>query len=213
MGIPWFLIVLFMGRTLLDLLHLRLERWYGLVCIGLSVVGVVIGQICWLPLSFDVALVSLIFLWIGCRLRQFDFEKQLWLHFLIVAVLWGGTLVLLKLGAAEGDVRNYLEMSARKYPLYPLCIFTAVLGTMMVAYVSTILVRLPVWMKGVLTFLGEHSLIMLCVHTLDFLWEEVYNGISANLLIRGIARVLIDFLIFVLVMYIKKLIGKRRCKK
>lgn len=69
MGIPWFLIVLFMGRVLLDLLHLKLGRWCGLACIGLSVAGVVIGQFVWLPLSFDVVLVSLGFLWIGYWIR------------------------------------------------------------------------------------------------------------------------------------------------
>lgn len=213
MGIPWFLIVLFMGRVLLDLLHLKLGRWCGLACIGLSVAGVVIGQFVWLPLSFDVVLVSLGFLWIGYWIRQYDFKKQSLLRFLIVTALWAGALVLLKLGAAEGAVRNYLEMSARVYPLYPLCIFTAVLGTMMVAYLSTMLVRLPAWMRSVMSFIGEHSLMMLCIHTLDFLWEDIYNGIGSKPLIRGVARILIDFVIFVFVLYLKMLIGKRRCKK
>ncbi len=213
MGIPWFLIVLFMGRTLLDLLHLKLGRWYGPVCMGLSVAGVVIGQYCWLPLSFDVMLVSLLFLLIGCWLRQYDFEKRSLLRFVIALALWFGTMKLLELGAQEGDVRNYLELSARKYPLYPLCILTAVSGTMMVAYISTILVRLPAWMKGALMFIGEHSLMMLCVHTLDYLWERIYLSSSGNPLIRAAVRIAVDLAIFVIVVYIKKMIGKWRCKK
>lgn len=54
---------------------------------------------------------------------------------------------------------------------------------------------------------------MLCIHTLDFLWEDIYNGIGSKPLIRGVARILIDFVIFVFVLYLKMLIGKRRCKK
>lgn len=208
MGIPWFLIVLAIGRSLFDWLHLKAGRGFGLLCLLLGVAGVIIGQYFWLPLSFDVALASLLFLLVGYWLRRFDFNKRPLIRFLIASGIWLGTFLLLEpLGL------KYLEMSARRYPLYPLCLLTAVSGTMMVAYFSIFLVRFLRWLKRPLLFIGEHSLMMLCVHTLDFMWEGLYLRVSHQPLLQAIARIGIDLAVFLIVVFIKKLIGKKELSK
>ena len=203
MGIPWFLIVLFMGRTLFDLLHLKLGRWFAPVCILLSVAGVVIGQYFWLPLSFDVMLVALIFLLFGFWLRRWNFEVCPWICLICVTAVWAVTLVFTELM----DMK-YLEMSMRRYPLYPLCLITAAAGTMMVSQASSLLVRYLGWLKKPLMFLGEHSLDMLIVHTMDFLWEGLYT-FHRHTLVQAFARILVDLVIFVGFVYLKKLIKER----
>lgn len=203
MGIPWFLIVLFTGRTLFDLLHLKLGRGFVPACILLSIAGVIIGQYAWLPLSFDVTLASLIFLLVGYWLRRWNFEIHPWLCLICVAGVWAVSLLFTELMDYK-----YLEMSMRRYPLYPLCLITAIAGTMMVSQLSSLLVRHLGWLKKPLMFLGEHSLDMLCVHTLDFLWEPLYM-FSRHVLICAFVRIVVDLGLFVLFVYAKKLIKER----
>ncbi|MBE6924176.1 MAG: hypothetical protein E7466_02905 [Ruminococcaceae bacterium] len=205
MGIPWFLIVLAVGRTLLDLLHLKTRKGFVPICIVLSISGVVIGQYCWLPLSFDVALASLLFLLIGWGLRSFDFQKRSAIRFLVACALWVGTFSLLEpLGL------KYMEMSSRRYPLYPLCLMTAVAGTVVVAYVSVFISKFLGWLKGPLMYIGEHSMVMLCVHTLDFLWEDLYLQTGPHTLIQALMRIALDLVVFLMAIVIKNLIVKRR---
>lgn len=212
MGIPWFLIVLFTGRTLLDLMHLKMGRSFVPACVLLSIAGVVIGQYVWLPLSFDVTLASLLFLLLGYGFRGYDMGKRPVVRFLTASVLWLGTMLVMELADDGTAIRNYMEMSTRRYPLYPLCLVAAVSGTMMVAYISSFLVRYLGWLKRPLMFIGEHSLMLLCVHTMDYLWEDVYTGASSEPLFQAAVRIVADLAVFVIVVYIKKLIGKWRCK-
>lgn len=205
MGIPWFLIVLFTGRTLFDLLHLKLGKAFIPVCVVLSMVGVVIGQTLqlWLPLSLDVMLASLIFLLFGLWLRKWNFEVCPWICLITVTALWAVTLLF-----TEWMDMKYLEMSMRRYPLYPLCLITALAGTMMVSQFSSLLVRYLGWLKKPLVFLGEHSLDMLCVHTMDFLWEPVYM-VSSKMLVCAFIRLTVDLVAFIAFVYAKKLIKER----
>lgn len=203
MGIPWFLIVLFTGRTLFDLLHLKLGRGFVPACLLLSVAGVVIGQYIWLPLSFDVTLVSLGFLLFGYWLRRWNFEIYPWVCLICVAGVWAVSLLFTELLDYK-----YLEMSMRRYPLYPLCMITAIAGTMMVSQLSSLLIRYLGWLKKPLMFLGEHSLDMLCVHTLDFLWEPLYM-FSSHVIVCAFIRIVIDLGLFIGLVYAKKLIKER----
>ena len=56
-GMIWFFIALFLGRSLFDYLHLKLnKKLFVTVICTFSIAGVVIGRIQYLPLSFDVIL-------------------------------------------------------------------------------------------------------------------------------------------------------------
>lgn len=204
MGIPWFLIVLFTGRTLFDLLHLKLGKGFVPACLVLSILGVAMGPYLWLPFSFDVTLVSLGFLLFGYWLRKWNFEICPWICLICVAGVWAVSVVF-----TEQVAGKYLEMSMRRYPLFPLCIVTALAGTMMVSQFSSLLVRYISWVKKPLIFLGEHSMDMLCVHTVDFLWEPLYS-FSSHLLIGALVRILIDLVVFMLFVLCKKLIKERK---
>ena len=72
LGIPWFLVVMFLGKTLFDYMHLKLsERKLIVGCLLLSVTGVVISRLQWLPLSFDIVLTIMPMFYIGYILRKF----------------------------------------------------------------------------------------------------------------------------------------------
>ena len=58
MGMPWFLVTLALGRILADYLHLRMgQRKFVVSCVVLSFIGVIVGRVQYLPLSFDIVLV------------------------------------------------------------------------------------------------------------------------------------------------------------
>ncbi len=204
MGIPWFLIVLFTGRTLFDLLHLKLGKGFVPVCLVLSVLGVAMGPYLWLPFSFDVTLVSLGFLLFGYWLRKWNFEVCPWICLICVAGVWVVSMVFTELVSGK-----YLEMSMRRYPLFPLSVVTALAGTMMVSQISSLLTGYVSWAAKPLTFLGEHSMDMLCVHTVDFLWEPLYS-FSSRALLCAFVRILIDLAVFILYVRFKKLIKERK---
>lgn len=209
MGMPWFLIVLFTGRSLFDLLHLKLGKAFVPTCIVLSVAGVVIGSKVWLPLSFDVTMATLIFLLMGYGLRSYDPGKNSISGLLVVTSVWLLTLLV----STMAEVK-YLEMSIRRYPLYPLCLVTALAGTLMIARVSSLIVRYLRWLKPVLAFVGENSLMLLCVHTPVFMWEweGLYGHISSHTPVRIGVLMGIELTIFFVIVYIKKLIKKERAK-
>ena len=57
LGVPWFLIALFFGRTLFDYMHLKLKKNVFIIAVCLaSIIGLCFGIIQWLPFSFDIAL-------------------------------------------------------------------------------------------------------------------------------------------------------------
>lgn len=208
MGMPWFLIVLFTGRSLFDLLHLKLGKAFVPTCIGLSVAGVIIGgrYEVWLPLSFDITLASLAFLLMGYGLRSFDPSKRQLTGLLVVTAVW---LVTLPIPSLMGI--KYLEMSGRQYPLFPLCLITALAGTLMISYVSALVVRFPGWLKAIPMFIGKHSLMLLCVHTVIFMWEwdGLYGHISSNMLVRTGVLIGIELTIFLVVVFIKNKLGRK----
>ena len=168
------------------------------------------GQL-WLPLSFDVTLVSLGFLLFGYWLRKWNFEVCPWITLICVAAMWAVTMVFTELMSTSAEAgRNYLEMSMRRYPLYPLCIVTALTGTMMVSQFSSLLVRYFGWVKKPLIFLGEHSLDMLIVHTMDFLWKDLCAKVSSSGAVQAVVLLAMDLAIFTSFVFVKKLIKERK---
>lgn len=206
LGIPWFLIALFLGRSLFDLLHLKIkDKAFTIVCIVLTVTGVAAGQKYWLPLSFDVALAALFFLLCGQWMKNFDISNNALKKMLCAALIWASTLLF-----TEKLADGYLELAVRRYPLFPLCYLTAVAGTLMVSEFSFLLTKYARKIIKPISFCGEHSLMLLCVHTMDFLWEWIYESIGSSEFISAVIRVILDLCVFVALMFVKKKIKKEK---
>lgn len=89
LGIPWFCVVLFCSRTLLDTLHLYLDEIkLMLVSCVLSVAGVFIGKFVWLPFSFDVVLAVIPFLYIALYFRKINVSEKPLFKFVVAFVIW-----------------------------------------------------------------------------------------------------------------------------
>lgn len=202
LGIPWFLVVLFISRTIYDYLRLHLDFNKTLIInIILTTVGVILGETgVWLPLSFDLALAVLIFYSIGEYLKNYNFEKNVSISLVLTGFIWAITLLIQYL-----VVRQYLGHASRDYPLFPLSYISAVAGVMMIIYFSIIISKQKMLYKAytILSIVGRNSMIILIIHMLEdgafrFIWE-----VTDSKLINLIVRLCVDFSIFAIYMYLR----------
>ena len=200
-GLTWFLVALFWGRTLFDYLHLKFScKLLPFISVTLSVIGVYISKYIWLPFSFDIVLAIMIFLYIGSVANLDWFTQKPLIKSAVLFCIWGGTLVVEYISKYD-----YLELAAREYVLFPLCYVTAMAGSFWLCEIGVLLSG----HFAALRYLGENSLVVFCIHYLDYsllfkLWSRTDND-----LLNCIFRLIVDIVAFLLVMKIKSLFIKR----
>ncbi len=193
LGIPWFLLVLFLGRSLFDYLHLKLgRRQFAAALVVCTLSGAAFGKLQWLPFSFDIALAVMPFFAWGVFLKKIDIRHRMYLYGALSLVIWGSTLLLGHMVTA-----SYLELACRRYTLFPLCYVMAIAGTMFFCYLSAAAERIKIMTP--LKYLGRNSMYMLWVHTMDgyvgFMWS-----ITGSSFINAGLRILVDIVLFLVLM-------------
>lgn len=205
LGMMWFLVVLFLSRTLYDLLQLKTNtmiKWG--ICWILSILGVFIGRRMHLPFSFDIVLAILPFLAVGDYFKTYlsSIDSKTWTKLLLSFLTW-----IFLLGIIYYFSFAYLELAVRRYPLYPICYICAVAGTLFIVYFSYILdqkFNIPL-----LTTIGRESLLLFSIHVLDFTFRDIW-AVSTNIYLNLIVRIIVDLSIFFILKYIKELISTHR---
>lgn len=191
-GMMWFLLVLFIGRTLFDYIHLKLSETGFILCALISsVLGVILGRIQWLPFSFDVTLSIMPFFICGFYLRKmYDKMADLfaWYFFFVSFLIWAVSFCI-----SFFVFENYMELADRRYPLFPLCFITAISGTFVVLSVSHFLSKGKI-ITALMTYFGKNSLWLFFVHSIDYIWSFAYN-ITPNTVLSGLIRCFIDCVI------------------
>lgn len=199
----WFLVALFTCKVLFDYLHLKTNnrRLFLLcICIG-SVIGAWIGANKKIPFSIDIALASEILICFGFYYKKRLVSEKPLIKLLMWLIIWGITFLCI-----QTDYSNLrtLDMSLRGYPCYPICFLTGISGTMVILEFSFLVCSgLKVLSKSII-YLGKNSLYFLCIHTLDIVMMEWW--FSEDSFILGLKRILLDILVFVLVMGIRKIV-------
>ena len=62
--------------------------------------------------------------------------------------------------------------------------------------------------NSILCYLGRHSLYIFCIHALDKLWKPLYNMTCSDVA-NCMLRLLIDLLIFVMIIWLKKQVDEK----
>lgn len=213
MGVPWFFFALFFGRTLFDYLHLKYAK-ADLVfhCFLVSLVGVLLGRVQYLPMSLDVALAIAPLFLAGCCLKDHAVWKRPVRLLLVSLTVW---LLTLWLEFPNLDNWSYLELACRRYPMYPLCYLTAVAGTLFICALSILAMKLGT-LTAPIVYLGRNSLYMLVIHCLDGFWYRWW-GAPGRQLLESAQRIVANLVVFIAFMLLKtafdRVVGRARERK
>lgn len=207
MGMPWFFVVLFFGKTLYDLFHMLFcTKVFYLVIIVLSYVGVRIGRVYSLPFSLDVVMAIMVLLLVGQVFQSIYTRLSSKLHagliqdgiFLIAMMcMW-----IMSYGLIIHFRSSYLEFAGRRYPFFPICYLCAICGTLFVFVLSRFVSKIEK-IQIAMSFLGRNTMGMLIIHCFDNQWNKMYY-ISETASINLISRILIDTIILVFMVKITK---------
>lgn len=178
--IVWFLITLFAAKMLyVGIMRILCKKWLSLcIILVLSLLGMLIGQkYAFLPWSFDVALVSLPFFWVGEQLRVSGILEKKSARVLYAAsfLVW---IFLFVMGV-------HSEVALRKYSGYLLFLIAAVAGCLVVVGISRFITQKRNMLADLLAWCGENSIVILGIHCLEhrfFDWNAyVYDNIPMDL--------------------------------
>lgn len=160
----WFLFALFTGSTLFDLLHLvcKNDNLFGVLCGLISILGVFMGmQLNHMPLSLDVSMAILIFMFTGYKLKNYDFSKKPLLRNLILLIIWGALITLMWFSDKNG---TYMAISNRRYTLFPICYIAAIAGSLLYLQLCFYIEKAMPKVIKPFAFLGKYTLYMVLVH-------------------------------------------------
>ena len=208
-GIGWFFLALFAGRTAFDYVQMNSTPPATLILSWLlSAAGVLFGITGYMPLSLDIALAVLPFFAFGYWLKKPDAKTLFSRWFFPAAVFWLLTLWMVFPDPAKW---TYLELAARRYPLYPICFVTAAAGSACLFGISCLADQIG-RLAFPVRYLGKNSLYLLIVHCCDYIWRPIWYRESSAILSAGI-QLLSDLVVFACVMAVVTAIRKKRTKK
>lgn len=96
--------------------------------------------------------------------------------------------------------RTYLELAARRYPLFPVCYITAIAGTLVLSGIAILISKGKI-LNYIFSFIGKKSLYLYCVHSIDTVWNRFWS-FKENQYLSAIVRIIIDLAIFTLLVLV-----------
>ena len=191
----WFLLALFWGRLVLNLLPNGLGGVFSAIL--LSVIATVIGRyVIFLPWDINEGVSAIVFLMIGRNLKTMGTNR---LFTFICIVLWITSLFYFN-----------LSMGNCCYDCYPIQVLGATGGTIAIYYLSKMLLKIGL-LNTAFIWLGMNSMAILCVHTLEThtgLWKMV--GINQQSIMVFPVKVAICCIVVYMLgkwSYTKKILG------
>lgn len=164
-GPMWFLLALFWGKTLFELLICRLQGWrLLLVSFAISFASILYFSFFYSPWCLFEGLYNMIFLCLGYMAKKVEIPK--WIYFLAL-ILWPITVIVSRLDISIVFVVRYL-----------LRVLGACGGTLFVWFICSQLKRIKILSKPI-GWIGLFSLVVLCFH--NFEW---YTAIPYSIVIH-----------------------------
>lgn len=183
-GVLWFLIALFLGRTLFDGVHLYLGSapvLFDSIIVVLCALGAVLGQYVILPFSLDYALVIQPFFLFGIRYNKWK-TAPFSIKRLIIGISGWLPLAACIVFCCPGEL---FDIAYRKYPLFPICTLMSCFALLAVSEVCKwIVTSSKTYSKYIvksISVIGEYSFFLFGVHHMDGMWKGVYLCFDNNL--------------------------------
>lgn len=199
-GEIWFLLALFWARRIMDAVFLCENRLFRLfLVIGIAGAGIALAAAgLWIPANVDIAFVAVGFMYAGWLLQKkpglFDNPAFLCLMLLI------GAASLFSSG---------LRMSSRRYYDMWFIVLPGAVALSILVCKASMLLEMVKGVRSFLAFVGRHSLLFMCVHSLDWRmpfprfgqsFVSAYRGAGWLWILSSSHRFLFDLLITLLVL-------------
>lgn len=165
-GVIWFLLAMFIGRTLLRwILHSRVPWLWAAIFFFASYIST---DYFWLPFSLQPGFCSVLFLYLGYAIRQgdmFDRKKVRFPVRVAAAAVWVYCMIHC----------GILWMVENYYQNQILDLIGAVCGTYTIVYISQLIEAYIGFLRKPLSFLGRISLGVMCAHLITLIcWMRGY---------------------------------------
>ncbi len=205
-GPVYFILLLIIVRILYAVLSKIIKKEWELsvVILLISCIGVLLGKTgFWLPWSVDIALYVLIFYHIGQIFYKYNLLSKMSRNYIIyffVSPIWA---YMIYAGSMEIAIRNYGK--------YGIVIIGAMSGILTVYLFSSLIAQGSFKISKILSILGENSMWILIIHTLLNSKINKLLGMlfSPNSMAIMIISILIQILIALVIVWIKKYMRKR----
>ena len=194
----WFLILLFWSKLMYYIVSYFFEERSYVIIFLLPFIGIFINEIKGgLPQAIDVALVMIIFLYLGRLLKEKEniIEKNQYVITIASYIYWGTALY------------NGLHVAVieRSYPQFMLSLVEGAAASFCIIMVSKTIVK-----KSFITYaienIGGHTLLILCVHQLDiYLIHFWLHDVRVETII---IRLIIDLCITYFIIISRKMVQK-----
>lgn len=168
----------------------------------ISLLGISLGRIYHFPLSIDVSLAVILFLWFGDFMKRYSFPLN-FIRFVISLGFWIVLWYIINQNSNWG-----LEIAGRSYPLFPLCFLEGIAGTIVLVYMSDLISKHQSPFTNELARYGQLSFVILIIHCLDFLWKDYYS-LSQYAELNAALRITIDLTIFYIYIIVKYMYKNR----
>ena len=159
-GPLWFLPALFVAQVAVQA-SLR-WRFGGVLLVPLAALGYITQPLQWCPMSVQPGLVCALFVYAGYWARKADWFEYLNRHrfwILPLSAVW-----LFCVGAGDHAV----DLSSNHYPGGFWDVLMILAAVSVVIWLCRQLIRLPGVIREPILYCGRHSLMILCLHSLDY---------------------------------------------
>jgi len=164
-GALWFIQTLLCSRFIFFML-LKIKKLkensalLGIASFIITAFGCFLGiKAIWLPFSFDVSLVFIIFMYVGYMLNKYNLLDKILDNtglILLICIVW-----------LVGTKFCNIELAIRHYPLGILSFITAILGTIFIFKIADIIDKKLKIIGNILAWYGKNSMYILCFHHLE----------------------------------------------
>lgn len=207
-GMMWFLVVLFTIRLMVDMILYLKNTWAKvIIVIALCILGVAIGGGSYLPFSFDVTLVSILFFYMGYVFVRSKHN----INTTIIGCLSGFSwLAILMFFLYKHE---HFELATREYPYGMLSVAMALFGCLFFCIIVSKKKNYNKLERCVL-HIGKESMTLFCIHAFDAIWWPFISKMcNDNTFIAVVPRILMDLLLFYIVDAIRRKYNLKREKK
>lgn len=187
----WFLIALFFSKLIFDIINYKINSKdisNNLIIYSfLALIGIMIGKFIWLPQNLDLVLVFLLYLYVGFIFNKYtkNIEKHKTIMFIVCFIIWTTCL---------GFNLN-IELAVRSYQYGFLTIIESICASYCIIELCKAFEKSDI-LQIVLTKIGMISLIVLCIHSIEYVivdWSKLPISIYLVAILRTIAVLLISF--------------------